>query len=128
VANGDVYVTLQDTVLTVAAPGLLANDVDPEGQPLTVTVTGQPANGTLAPHPDGSFSYTPNAGFSGSDTFTYKANDGALDSNEASVLITVESVEGDVFVVAVPTLSRSGALLMLLLMFAAGLIGIRRFT
>ena len=89
VANGDVYATPQDTVLNVAAPGVLANDADPEGHALTVTVTSQPANGALAKNPNGGFSYTPNAGFSGTDSYTYTANDGALDSNVATVLITV---------------------------------------
>ena len=91
VANNDVYAMPQDTVLTVAAPGILSNDSDPEGHALTVTVTGPPSHGHLAPHPDGSFSYTPDAGYSGTDTFTYKANDGHHDSNEATVTIDVHA-------------------------------------
>ena len=43
---------------------------------------------------DGSFSYTPNAGFTGTDNFTYVANDSALTSNDATVTITVNAVSG----------------------------------
>ncbi|EED30547.1 hypothetical protein NOR53_504 [gamma proteobacterium NOR5-3] len=89
VANGDLFAIPQGTVLNVAAPGVLANDADPEGHALTVTVTSQPMNGTLAKNPNGGFSYTPDAGFSGTDSYRYTANDGALDSNEATVQITV---------------------------------------
>src|SRR5438093_8238476 len=42
--------------------------------------------------PNASFSYTPDANFNGSDSFTYKANDGTLDSNVATVSITVNAV------------------------------------
>src|SRR5206468_284725 len=48
-----------------------------------------PLNGTLAPNSDGSFIYTPAASFKGTDSFTYKANDGQLESNVATVTITV---------------------------------------
>ncbi|MEE4173097.1 MAG: Ig-like domain-containing protein, partial [Xanthomonadales bacterium] len=120
VANGDVYATPQDTVLNVAAPGVLANDADPEGHALTVTVTSQPTNGALAPNPNGGFSYTPNAGFSGSDTFTYTANDGALDSNEATVSITVGRAARPA-ATPVPALGWPGLLIMILLMSLLGL-------
>ncbi len=85
------YTTPQDTMLTLAAPGVLGNDSDPEGDPLTANQSNNVANGTLSLNTDGSFTYTPNAGFSGSDNFTYVANDGALDSNEATVTITVQA-------------------------------------
>ncbi len=49
----------------------------------------QPAHGTLALAADGSFTYTPASGFVGQDSFTYKANDGSLDSNVATVTISV---------------------------------------
>ncbi|MFQ5729026.1 MAG: Ig-like domain-containing protein, partial [Waddliaceae bacterium] len=72
-----------------AVNGVLANDIDPEGQTLTAILITTTTNGTLTLNPDGSFEYTPHAGFSGVDTFTYKANDGELDSNAATVTITV---------------------------------------
>jgi hypothetical protein len=68
---------------------VLANDVDAEGDPLTVTVVDNAANGTVTLSADGSFVYTPNAGFSGSDTFTYEATDGTNVSNVATATIDV---------------------------------------
>jgi large repetitive protein len=88
----DGYSMITGNVLTVAAPGVLANDTDPDGQVLTVgtprPVSG-PANGSLTLNPDGSFTYTPIAGFSGTDSFTYVANDGFVNSSPATVTITV---------------------------------------
>ena len=55
--------------------GVLANDSDIDGDALTATVHRDPANGTLALAPDGSFTYTPDAGFVGADTFLYEAHD-----------------------------------------------------
>jgi titin len=49
------------------------------------------AHGQLALQPDGSFVYTPTAGYSGPDSFSYRASDGLLHSNPVSVLITVEA-------------------------------------
>lgn len=79
-AADDSYTTNEGQPLNEAAPGVLANDTDPENGP---------ANGTLTLNSDGSFDYTPNANFSSSDSFTYKANDGTAASNEATVRITV---------------------------------------
>ncbi len=88
-ATDDAYATDEDTPLTIAAPGVLANDSDPDGDPLTALLASNPANGTLTLNADGAFTYTPATNFSGSDSFTYTANDGALDSNPATVTITV---------------------------------------
>ncbi len=71
------------------APGVLANDSDPEGSPLTAVLATGPANGILTLNANGSFSYTPNATFSGTDSFTYQASDGGPQSNVATVTITV---------------------------------------
>ena len=71
---------------------VLANDSDPEGSALTAILVSGPSNGTLTLNSDGTFNYAPNAGFSGTDSFTYKANDGILDSNVATVTITVTAV------------------------------------
>jgi hypothetical protein len=121
VANADVYTTPQDTLLAVAAPGVLSNDSDPEGHALTVTVTSQPANGALAKNPNGSFSYVPNAGFIGTDTYTYTVSDGLLTSNQTSVSITVtRSAAGQA--VPVPAL---GWPALLLLMFMTVVVGLR---
>jgi hypothetical protein len=78
-----------DRTLNVKAPGVLDNDSDAEGNPLTASLVTDVSNGTLSLLGDGSFTYTPNTGWSGVDTFTYIANDGVNDSNEATVTITV---------------------------------------
>ena len=74
------------------APGVLANDADPDGDALTAVLATGPANGSVTLNADGSFAYIPMGGFSGTDSFTYRANDGALDSNVATVTITVNAV------------------------------------
>src|SRR5213075_997700 len=81
-----------DTQLTVIAPGVLANDSDVDGDPLsTILVTG-PSHGTLTLNGDGSFSYVPALNFNGIDTFTYKATDGNAQSGIATATITVTPV------------------------------------
>ncbi len=92
VAAGDAYTTAEDTVLTVAAPGVLGNDSDPDGDPLTAVLVTGPSHGSLSLNANGSFSYTPAADFAGSDSFTYRASDGTLTSNVATVAITVTAV------------------------------------
>ena len=67
---------------------MLANDTDPDGNPLTAVVVTGPAHGTLTLNSDGSFTYTPTSSFVGSDTFTYSAIDGTLNSTLATVTIT----------------------------------------
>lgn len=61
-AANDAYATDEDTPLNVAAPGVLANDTDPEGSPLTAVLVSGPAHATLTLNADGSFTYTPIAG------------------------------------------------------------------
>ena len=92
VAANDNYATNEDTALTVAAPGVLANDTDIDSPTLTAVVVAAPAHGTLALAPNGGFTYTPAANYSGADSFTYKANDGTLNSNLATVAISVVAV------------------------------------
>jgi VCBS repeat-containing protein len=75
----------------VAASGVLANDSDPNNDPLTAIKVTNPSHGTVTFNANGSFTYMPAANYSGVDSFTYKANDGALDSNVATVTITVIS-------------------------------------
>jgi VCBS repeat-containing protein len=69
--------------------GVLVNDTDPDTTTLTAALVSGPAHGALTFNPDGSFSYTPEVGFEGADSFTYKANDGQADSNVATVTINV---------------------------------------
>jgi len=90
VAANNAYSTPRDQALTVsAAAGVLANDTDADSDPLTAVLVAGPANGTVTLNANGSFTYTPNAGFAGTDTFTYKANDKAADSGNATVTISV---------------------------------------
>ena len=93
VAVDDSYTTPEDTPLVIAAAaGVLSNDTDIEADPLTASLVADVSNGTLTLSSDGSFNYTPNANFNGSDSFTYRANDGSGDSNTATVTITVTAV------------------------------------
>jgi len=91
VANDDDFTTVEDTLLGVAAPGVLANDSDMDGDSLTASLVADVSNGTLTFHTDGSFDYLPNADFNGIDSFTYVAIDGEADSNEATVTIEVSA-------------------------------------
>jgi len=89
-ARDDAYsVSVNDSLVVSAAGGVLANDSDPEGDCLTAVLTVEPTAGTVTLNANGSFTYTPNAGFTGTDTFLYVADDGEL-STEATVRITVE--------------------------------------
>jgi VCBS repeat-containing protein len=92
VAVNDSYSTNEDAPLTTGAPGVLANDTDPDNDPLTAVLISGPSHGTLTLNADGSFTYTPNLNYNGIDSFTYKANDAELDSNVATVNITVNPV------------------------------------
>ncbi|UCE03716.1 MAG: tandem-95 repeat protein, partial [Candidatus Latescibacterota bacterium] len=89
VAGDDSYATLEDGGLSIEAPGLLGNDTDVEGDPLSASLSSGPANGTLSLAADGSFTYTPNADFHGADAFVYNVSDGNGGSDSASVSVTV---------------------------------------
>lgn len=92
-AEDDAYTVEEDGVLEVTADvGVLANDTDVEDSTLTAVVEVDVEHGTLVLEADGSFTYTPDADFSGIDTFTYLASDGDA-STEATVTITVEGVD-----------------------------------
>ncbi|WP_171014197.1 Ig-like domain-containing protein, partial [Chitinivorax sp. B] len=87
--GADAYSLTQASTLSIAKPGVLANDKDPEGKPLTAKVVSNVANGSLVLNGDGSFSYTPFPNFVGKDSFTYRANDGLTDSAVTTVSLTV---------------------------------------
>ena len=91
-ANEDSYAIDEDTTLEQPAPGVLANDTDPDGDDLTAALVDNVAHGNLTFRPDGSFSYAPDKDFFGTDSFTYKSNDGAADSDVTKVTITVNPV------------------------------------
>ncbi|MEA2371954.1 MAG: hypothetical protein QOH12_2348 [Solirubrobacteraceae bacterium] len=90
-ANNDFYTVLQNGTLNQPAPGVLGNDTDADADPLTATIVAGPAHGSLTLNPNGSFSYTPTAGYHGPDSFTYQANDATASSNTATVSIRVDA-------------------------------------
>src|SRR5207245_544716 len=94
VAADDAYTAQQGTILTVAAPGVLANDVDVDRDALTATLASGPSHGSVVLGADGVFTYTADAGFTGQDRFSYQANDGQALSNVAAVAFSVLSANG----------------------------------
>jgi hypothetical protein len=91
-ATADGYSTPEDTPLTVAGPGVLANDTDADGDPLTAELVSGPLHGTLVLNADGSFTYTPHPNYFGSDRFVYRARDAAEPSAPVTVTLTVTPV------------------------------------
>ena len=92
-AGWNTYWLNEDTTLTTTAvDGILANDSDIDGDSFTITQLSSPANGQLNLNSDGSFNYTPNPNFVGTDEFTYQVNDGQLNSNLARVTFVVQNV------------------------------------
>ncbi len=77
VGVADSYGVTAGNPLSVAARGVLANDTDVDGDPLTAALVAAPANAqSFALNANGSFTYVANCAFAGTDTFTYAANDG----------------------------------------------------
>ncbi len=66
-----------------------------DGDALTVTTLTQPANGTVTVTAGNTVTYTPNPNFKGLDSFTYTANDGTVNSNVATVIVTVSAITAD---------------------------------
>jgi Ca2+-binding RTX toxin-like protein len=85
-AGDDAEVTDFETPVTIA---VLANDTDADLDPLSVTGATDGANGTTTVNGDGTVTYTPNAGFSGPDTFDYTISDGNGGTDTATVTVTV---------------------------------------
>jgi VCBS repeat-containing protein len=110
VAVNDAGTTNENTNLTVAAPGVLGNDSDPDVEALSVAeINGSAADvgdeitltsgAKVTLNADGSYTYKPNGQFEGldtgetaSDSFKYRASDGGANSNEATVTITITGV------------------------------------
>ncbi|HOY07397.1 MAG TPA: Ig-like domain-containing protein [Saprospiraceae bacterium] len=89
VANPDPYTMNEDTPLS---GNVVSNDTDPDGPAVVVSLVSGPANGTLMLNPDGTFTYTPNTNFNGTDSFVYSYCDGAAPTpacDQATVTITV---------------------------------------
>lgn len=91
-ANDDAYTAYKNATLTVPASGVLGNDSDGNDDPMTTGSASDPANGSVTLGSDGSFIYTPDADFVGTDTFTYVADDGRGLTDTGTVTLTVEAI------------------------------------
>ncbi len=93
-SNDTSYEATEDGTLTVDDGGndVLANDTDADGDELSAVKVADPEHGTARLAENGSFVYEPDENFSGSDSFTYRSNDGSLSSEVAVVSITVSTV------------------------------------
>ncbi len=89
VAVDDPAQTQADTAVTIA---VLANDSDPDGDTLTVASVTPGTDGSVTDNGDGTLTYTPDAGFTGTDSFTYTIDDGNGGSDTATVTVTVNSL------------------------------------
>ena len=87
VANNDSASTTENSSVTI---GVLANDSDPDGDTLSVSAVGAASNGSVT-RSSTSVTYTPNTGFSGTDSFTYWISDGNGGSDSARVTVTVSA-------------------------------------
>jgi hypothetical protein len=90
-ARDDSLEAREDTSLIITPADLLNNDTDAEGVSLTIVKQSDPAHGTLTANQDGSFTYIPALNYFGPDDFTYRASDGQLTGNLATVSILVQS-------------------------------------
>lgn len=88
----DSYTVISEAALTVGAPGVLANDTDADGDPLSAMLISAPTHGALKLSANGAFTYTSVTNYSGTDSFTYSANDGTVNGNSATVSITVQPI------------------------------------
>jgi hypothetical protein len=91
-AVADFFSALTDRTLHIAAPGVLANDSDVDGDTLTAVKASGAAHGSVKLASNGGFEYTPNPGFAGSDAFAYRASDGTDQSLVRVVNLTVTAI------------------------------------
>ena len=91
IAQDDAYGLFKNTTLNVPVSGVLANDLDEDGDTLTAQIAASTIHGLLALNPNGSFTYTPSNHYVGLDSFTYRANDGTTNSDLATVTLTVQT-------------------------------------
>ncbi|MFK8838923.1 Ig-like domain-containing protein, partial [Klebsiella michiganensis] len=82
---------MSNTTLTRVVPGVLSNDTDQNNDNLTAILNVNVTHGSLALNANGSFVYTPTTNYTGTDQFTYHANDGSLNSNVVTVTITISA-------------------------------------
>ena len=90
--ENDAYSGDEDESIVVESPGVLANDSDVEGSPLTAVLVDGPAVGQLQLADDGSFVFDPPADYFGEVAFSYQATDGDQTSEPATAWLTIRSV------------------------------------
>ena len=96
----DAYQVDTNTILSVTVVnGVLDNDTDVDQDVLQAVLVDNTTNGLLILNGDGSFDYTPNTDFVGSDPFTYRAGDGVLDSLATVVIDVTPAVDPDDLVI-----------------------------
>ncbi len=93
IAVDDFVLTTRDTPVYVS---VLANDVDPDDDPLIVAAVTDPPNGSATVEFDGSITYFPDPGYEGSDTFYYRISDGAGGADTGKVTVKVVQDPGEV--------------------------------
>jgi streptogramin lyase/Ca2+-binding RTX toxin-like protein len=108
VANPDTYTTPENTLLTVPFSGVLGNDTDVDGPDQVAELVSDVSSGMLVLNPNGSFTYTPNTGFVGTDSFSYQVNDTAATNNLSNVA-TVTIIVTAAGQVDITTLNSPGA-------------------
>ncbi len=91
-ATADSFIVLKDRTLNVGAPGVLLNDNDVDGDPLTAVKVDTAAHGVVTVAADGSFSYSPAAGYTGPDAFSYRVSDGTASSPTRVVSLSVRAI------------------------------------
>lgn len=87
----DVYGIHPGIPLNVPPPGVLANDLDADGDALSAQKLSNPAHGILVFNADGSFNYTPSDGYAGADGFSYLVSDGLIASSVVTVTLNVHA-------------------------------------
>jgi hypothetical protein len=103
VAYNDYHMLEMNASLMMTAPGVLANDRDPDNTPLTAVAESGPAVGTYTLNANGSFSYAPPLGYLGVASASYHVSDGQHTSGSATVTFLV--VE-EVLTIYLPTIRR----------------------
>ncbi|MCA9865572.1 MAG: FG-GAP repeat protein [Anaerolineales bacterium] len=106
VAVDDAYELNVDETLTIPAPGVLANDVDPLSGVMTAKIGAKPSHGEVTLNADGAFTYVPDEGYAGVDSFTYQAGNGQL-SNVATVNLKIKGPTDGQQRILLPTILRN---------------------
>jgi PKD repeat protein len=96
------YDLAEDSTQVVVPPGVLGNDSDPDGDVLSAVLDTPPAHGVVNLSPDGWFTYSPDPDYFGPDSFRYRASDGELLSEPATVFFSVYNVNDAPVLAPVP--------------------------